>query len=575
MRQILPILAIVCSGALSAAPLTFGSLTFTSDGSPTSKKEQDFGLSLSRDDGIALVTKVIAWKDKPEVFLERFMESMKRDYTVAKKNPDQIASGKTKSGVPFVAQSRVLQKGQETVYALYYAFGTSADTMQAFVIMSDNAAKFRTIVAVWSPLLETVAISRPASTAANTQANNQPATATHIFEQTGPAADQFVSGTIQAESAKLTPVKFTISGGTAVSVVGLYDSDLILTPRNEKGEIFLIEKTFGTYANTERALAVSRMTNFDKPKATAITRLSVLNLAKKAGEKGDAFFLSNYPIHQLQILPKGLILGMTLEDHNAFMSFDENLASPAFVAKPSQLAKIGNGWKTGGDASTVLSTRAGNAWLFVKGPEDTSGKNYSTTPFFMERQSDGGWSAKRVEPTINGKPVPRKNLYAFFAGGCVDENQNFVNAFEDFLYRLTPAGEMIPLGRLGFPTKGIYLTGPTIAPNGDIWYALATKIDSVAVGKVDTATGYTEHRQTWFSVGDRSRLIRLRPKANRTFDIGEISIDTFYEAVAKSGGPKVNSVGLWTITQLLPDFKTGGIIVVDTRNKVLTSLKPE
>ncbi|MCE9599768.1 MAG: hypothetical protein K8S54_17550 [Spirochaetia bacterium] len=566
MHRIIGLLiAMLALTSAQAAPLAFDRLIFPADGAPTSRDEKDFGLSLSRADGVTMITRSIPWKEKPEAFLEKFMESMRQGRTVAKKNPDPVASGKTRSGVTFVAQSRVLQNGGETVYALYYGF-VLGEKMQAVILMSDNAARFKSIVAAWSPLLEGVTVKAEV-------AEDKKQSPTVIYEQTGPARDQVVSGVVQADSAKLTPVRFAISGAMSLGPSGLYDSDLILSARNQKGDIYLTESISGTYAGAARAQRVHKITDFGTPNATAISRESLMTLFKTAGEKVDMFFVNVDPMHTVQILPRGLVVGISLEDHNGFMTFDDALKNPAILARPSQLSKISFGWKTRNDGSTVRTTQKGNAWLFVMGPQDANGKDYSTSPFFMTRQPDGGWGATRVTPMLNGKPVPVANLHAFFKGGCVDAAEGFINDYEGFLYKLMPTGEMIPLGRLGFPTKGVGVTGPQVTANGDIWYALATSIDVSSLGKVD-ANGNYEHRQTWFSVGDRSRLIRLRPGKNG-FELGEISVESIFSSISAKTGKKIESSGLWTVLHLLPDYKTGGLLVSDVRNRLLFSIKPE
>lgn len=547
---------------LPAAPLAYDRLVFPSDVSTTSRQEKDFGLAMTLKDGVAILGKRVIWKEKPEAFLEKYMELMRGDKVVTKKNPDAIASGKSKSSVPFVAQSRVMQRDKETLYAIYYGF-IIGDTIQPVTIMADNPARFKSLVALWSPLLDGVAL----------KPEDKPSTATTVYEQTGPGRDQFVSGVIQAESGKLTPVSFNISGAMQLYTTGLMESDLMISARDANGDIYLTESIVGTYAYLERAQGIFRISNFSQPRATEITRLSVMNLFKTGGEKADPFFLNIYPLHQLQSIPGGLLFGIRLEDHNGFMSVDQTLKKPAFVAKPSQLSRISFGWHTEYDASKIFATQKGNAWLFVMGPEDAKGKNYSTSAFFMTRQPDGGWAATKITPMLAGKPVPRTNLHAFFKGGCVDHEENFVNDYQGFLYRLTPRGEMIPVGRLGFPTKGVGVTGPAVTANGDIWYALTTTINVTSGGIVDPNGNY-EHKNTWFSVGDRSRLIRLRPGKNG-FTLGEISSESIIKAINAKGIAKpIDSAGLWNISHLLLDHKTGGLLINDSRNRVLFSLKP-
>jgi hypothetical protein len=239
----------------------------------------------------------------------------------------------------------------------------------------------------------------------------------------------------------------------------------------------------------------------------------------------------------------------------------------------SQLSKVANGYQTGGTASRLYVSPKGTAWLMVQGIDKPGGKDYGTNAFYMRRTEEGGWRATPVPVRCGGQPCSMKVKYSIFSHGVADEGGGFVFHDGNGFWRATPDGDVKNLLQLKLPGGDVRIVGPVLLSNGDIWYALSTVYSVSSYSKVDQQTGYAEVRNTWFTVGDRSRFIRIRVRGGKA-ELGEISSEAMFAALRKKGVPLRPDSQVMKTVRFVPDYATGGFIAFDAHHSVLYSILP-
>lgn len=492
-------------------------------------------------------------------FLTRLMEAHSEGRTLAKVFPEQLARGKTKSGLTFAGQGRVTKSDKDIWYCQYFAFDLGG-SLQAVVVFAETPDAFKELSAVVAPGLELAAALTQTTPAAQLPT---PATGpTSTFQQTGIMPDQFVSGVVSAQSAELKPIQFRITGG-----MGISPDNLVLTHRDQTGAMYMIKDTVGDMAVLDTAREIHRIQDFQKPQKTGLTREFLMKVVKQLGkEKVDLFFVNTSPVHQMSVDRKGnLFIGQTIEDHNAFMLRNTS-GDVSLIASPSQLKKISNGWHTNRDASRIRPTSEGNAWLFVQGPE-ANGKNYGTLAYALLK-TEQGFKSKQVVPSFRGRAYDRVAAYGLFNSVTVDPEENLVFYNKGSFWKIQPSGEITEILRLALPTGGVSVAGPVILDNGDIWLAFSTEYNINSYANV--TNGAVDIRNTWFMVGDRSRLVRIRIAGGKV-ELGEISSERILDALRKARLTRSDS-GVMKTALLRRDFKTGGLVLVDSHHNVLYGL---
>ncbi len=462
---------------------------------------------------------------------------------------------------------------------MYYAFNVG-DGVQAVMVLAENANLFKEIAKETSPAFEQIQVisssqpSRPAVTQPSRPENQSGTPSTSFFQQTGPASDQFVSGVVTAQSAELKPVSFRVTGGMRFGTLSASDSDMVMSARDKDGNLYIIESSVGVFGSTDRAQFIHRIKDFSAPQKLDWSRkAAMINVNRLSKEKVDLFFADVSPIHTLRVDEKGnLYVGINIDHDNAFFSLERGGESK-LLASMSQLSRAANGYQTGGTASRLYVSQSGSAWLMVQGVEKPGGKDYGTNAFFLER-ADGGWKAVPIPVRCQGQPCSQKTKYTIFANGTVDADGGWIFYDGAGFWRATKDGDVRQLARLKLPTGDVTITGPVVLANGDIWYAFSTDYSVVTGGTVNQQTGYYDARNTWFTVGDRSRLVRIRIK-DGAVQLGEISSEKILAALRAQKLPLRPDSQVMKTVRLVPDYSTGGLLVFDGHHSVLYGIQPQ
>lgn len=512
--------------------------------------------------GLLLLKSMKGGPEMLERFLTRLMEAHAEGRTLAKVFPEKIARGKTRSGLSFAGQGRVTTSEKDTWYCQYFAFDLGG-SLQAFVAFAETAESFKELSAAAGPALE-LAAAIPPQTVPTAEIPSPATGPTSMHQQTGIMPDQFVSGVISAQSAELKPIQFRITGGMALST-----DDLVLSNRDETGAIYVTRDSVGAMANLDLAREIHRIQDFGRPQKTGLSREFLMKAVAQLGkEKVDLFFVGTSPVHHLSVDRKGnLFMGQTIDDHNAFLL--RSSAGITLIASPSQLRKAANGYNTNRDASRIRPTSRGNAWLFVQGPEP-DGKNYGTIAYALLKTNEG-FKSKQVIPSFKGKPYGRAAAYSLFNNVAVDQDENLVFYSRGSFWRIQPDGAVTEILKLPLPSENVTISGPVIQENGDMWLAFSTQYHVTSYANVTGGTA--DIRNTWFMVGDRSRLVRIRMKGGKV-ELGEISSERLLDALRKSGIVRSDS-GVMKTALLRLDYKTGGLVLADSHHSVLYGLSAD
>ena len=135
-------------------------------------------------------------------------------------------------------------------------------------------------------------------------------------------------------------------------------------------------------------------------------------------------------------------------------------------------------------------------------------------------------------------------------------------------WRIRPDGDVSEILKLTLPSENVTVTGPVILENGDMWLAFSTQLHVSSYANV--TNGAVDVRNTWFMVGDRSRLVRIRLKSGKV-ELGEISSERILDALRKASIVRSDS-GVMKTALLRIDYKTGGLILADSHHSILYGL---
>lgn len=559
-RTLLLFLILTAASGLAADGVAYDllSVPIKGDWKRTDQNGYAFFSRPGKPGGIVLIRSMKGGPDLLERFLTRLMDAHAEGRVLAKVFPQQIARGKTKSGLTFAGQGRITKTESDTWYCQYFAFDLGG-SLQAFVAFAETPEAFKELSQAAGPALELASAISPQTPTAQLPA---PATGpTSMHQQTGIMPDQFVSGVVSAQSAELKPIQFRITGGMALST-----DDLVLSNRDETGAIYVTRDSVSYTAFMDQAREIHRIQDFGRPQKTGLTREFLMKAVQQLGkEKVDLFFVDTSPVHQLSVDKKGnLFIGQTIDDHNAFLL--RSSAGITLIASPSQLRRAANGYNTNRDASRIRPTARGNAWMFVQGPEP-DGKNYGTVAYALLK-TDDGFKSKQVVPSFKGKPYNRAAAYSLFNNVTVDANENLVFYMRGSFWRIQPDGAVTEILKLPLPAENVSVAGPVIQENGDMWLAFSTQYHVTSYANVNG--GVADIRNTWFMVGDRSRLVRIRIRDGKA-ELGEISSERVLDALRKAGIVRSDS-GVMKTAFLRLDYKTGGLILADSHHSVLYGL---
>lgn len=569
MRLSLIVTCFLTVSILHADPIAYDRISIPVEGQWKKTEKESYAMFEAPGKGGIVILASAAPGLSGDVYLERLMKQHTEGRTLLSISPQKIASGKTASGVPFSAQAKVTKGATDTWYVMYYVFSVE-DRLQAVFVVAENAAAFKVLAKEVAPAFEKISIVAKIEPAK--PAEGQPATS--IFQQTGPMSDQFVSGVVTAQSAELKPVPFSIQGAMRFSVMSADDYDLVMSARDKDGSMYVTESSLGVFGSTDRAQFIHRIKNFGAPEKLSWSRRAVQSMiAQLSKEKIDMFFAESSSVHTLRVDEAGnLFIGANVDHDNAFIAISKEGTS-TLLASMSQLSKVANGYQTGGTASRLYVSPKGTAWLMVQGIDKPGGKDYGTNAFYMRRTEEGGWRATPVPVRCGGQPCSMKVKYSIFSHGVVDEGGGFVFHDGNGFWRATPDGDVKNLLQLKLPGGDVRIVGPVLLSNGDIWYALSTVYNVSSYSKVDQQTGYAEVRNTWFTVGDRSRFIRIRVRGGKA-ELGEISSEAMFAALRKKGVPLRPDSQVMKTVRFVPDYATGGFIAFDAHHSVLYSILP-
>lgn len=485
--------------------------------------------------------------------------------TVERKSPAEPALGKTRSGLAFAGQA-VVSRGADGKqwYAMYYAFDAGG-APQAILIATETPQAFQQLARSAGAALEMTELLAAPDAAAEIPGG---AGVQIVREQTGPAADQFVSGVIQGQSAELQAANFRLAWRARAPMLDVSDSSYRMQHRASDGRIFFTEASIGVFAQMEHAQHIMQVASNGTTTKTLISRTSFAeNLAQltRARSRPRVMVFSAAESARNGDL---YVTAALYENRSAILRYPAAGGPPALIASPDQLNRMSDGWNNGDD-NLRLSVAPNNAlWLFVSGRNGArifyAPPNFAATPT--------GVNFQEIVATENGQRIDLRRVYRALSGGAPTWQGEWLSYSNNSFWLLAPSGEMRRWLQLPLPGEGVTLTRPIVLENGDVWLAFNTTYDVQTYVNADNPA---EVRNTWFSVGDRSRFVRLRVRDNRPA-LAEISSERIFTAL-KAGGAPINSEprnAVMRVIRLGVDYSNGGLLAYDSHHRLAYSIAP-
>lgn len=483
------------------------------------------------------------------------VEASTRGRSVLKVNPPEPGAGQSRTGVPFVGQSRITKgAGGDVWYGLYYAFEVGGGAFQLLSFVAGSPATFKTLATASGAGLEGLTVEAPAPAAvARVDMGGRVGAPSGVFSQTGARSDEYVSGAFQAQSVRLEPVPFRTAFARRYEFL-----DTPQIGRGGDGTVYAFSPSTSSLTEAQKNLMrVPAQGPLEK------TRFGFATLGPPLDGTTDYGRTEIMGLDKLHVVRDGsafLQLSLYGTKHSGFV-----VARPSgaveVVASPKFLAGQGKaGW---GSTSFLEPGPDGrSAWLVFsnEGPAN-----------LLHLTTDGGgsWRFRRVQATFAGKPLTPSR--ANMAWGAADPKGGYLWHEKDSWYRLAPDGTVIQLLRMPIETDGVDLSDPVVLPNGDIWFGVATEYWSSGGGTV-SGGAYT-HRNTTFMVGDRSRLVRVRIDGQGRASLGEIGAEAAVAALRQAGVANGDST-VFKPLRLAVDHATGGLLLYDTHHGSLLAVVP-
>ncbi len=485
--------------------------------------------------------------------------------SVERSSPAEPALGKTQSGLAFAGQA-VVSKGADGKiwYVMYYAFDAGG-VPQAILIAVETPQAFQQLARSAGVALEKTELLAAPAPAAELPSDGR----TQIVrEQTGPAADQFVSGVIQGQSAQLQSANFRIAWRSRVPMLDVSDSSYRMQHRAADGGIFFTEASIGVFARLDHAQNIMQVASNGQVVKTAISRNA---FAESVGQLSRARNRPRVIVFSGAESARNRDLYVTAafyENRSAILRYPAAGGPPALIASSEQLNRMSEGWNNSDD-SLRLSVAPNHAlWLFVSGRNGArifyAPPNFSLTP--------NGVDFQEIRPTENGQRINLSRVYRALASGAPTWQGEWLSYSNNSFWLLAPSGAMRRWLQLPLPREGVTLTQPIVLENGDVWLAFNTTYDVQSYVNADNPS---EVRNTWFQVGDRSRFVRLRVRSSRA-ELAEISSERIFSALKTSGVPLNAEPGaaVMRVIRLGLDYSNGGLLAYDSHHRLAYSLLP-
>lgn len=485
--------------------------------------------------------------------------------SVERKSPAEPALGQTASGLAFAGQA-VVSRGEDGKrwYVMYYAFDAGG-APQAVMIATETPQAFQQLARSVGAALEKAELLAAPAPATELPGGGG---AQVIREQTGPAADQFVSGVIQAQSAELQPANFRIAWRSRVSMLDVSDYSYRMLHRARDGKIFFTEASIGVFAQMEHAQNIMQVAPNGALTKTAISRVgfaqSVAQLTRARTRPEVIVFGGAESARNGDLYVTGAFYGNRV----AVLRYPAAGGPPALIASPDQLNRMSDGWNNGDD-NLRLSVAPNNAlWLFVSGRNGArifyAPPNFAVTP--------NGVNFQEIVATENGQRIDLRRVYRALAGGAPTWEGEWLSYSNNSYWMLSPSGAMRRWLQITLPREGVTTTRPIVLENGDVWLAFNTTYDVQSYVNADNPA---EVRNTWFQVGDRSRFVRLRVRNGRG-ELAEISSERIFAALKASGVPfdVEPRVAVMRVIRLGLDYSNGGLLAYDSHHRLAYSLAP-
>lgn len=477
--------------------------------------------------------------------------------TLLKANPPAPGAGASKSGVPFVGQSRITRGAAGDVWmGLYYAFDVGGGAFQLLTFVAGSPETFKTMATASGAGLEGLVVVTPAAAPVpSASLGGRVGSGASVYQQTGLRGDEYVSGAVRAESARLAEIPFQLGYARRYKFL-----DTPQIGRCRDGTAVACSPSTARVVQAQSTL----MAVPGDGRAPVPTRVNIALLDTLFRGEADDGWQRVMSFDRVDAMADGSVFfGLSLygSRHDGYCVVPPG-GAPQLVAGWQFMKGFGKpGW---GSSSFMRPCPDGrSAWLVLSndGPANIA----HLTP-----GAGGSWQARRVQPTWDGKPLTMNKSQLEW--GAAEPGGGYLWHEKDSFYRLAPDGRVSPLAKLPIPTAGVNLSEPVVLPNGDIWFGIATEYSFSSSGTVDQATGHYTHRATNFMVGDRSRLVRVRLDGQGGMAVGEISAEKLLEALRARGA--AGDGGVFEPARLRIDHATGGLLVYDSHHGTLYSVMP-
>lgn len=319
--------------------------------------------------------------------------------------------------------------------------------------------------------------------------------------------------------------------------------------------------------------------------ATKINIKTIQNyLTRRLGRRTDGYSKGSpqqvMEFEDLQTDQRGnLYLRLSLYGHkgDVFLTYRAATGRPELIISPASIAGLARklGLSTYGVRYKLKVAPQGYAWFIIwnKGKASSNWRRPPALIYGLVRNRQGKWTAKRVVPQFAGGGrygIPSQYAIRW---GAPDWRGGWVFYTGSTLWRLSARGKAVPLVNVKLGSRKNGLSDPIVTRNGDVWFAVNRKYDTSTYGYRDRHSGHFTPTQLWATVGDRSRLIRIRFFKGGKAGIREISSEALLAALRRMGVATKSGV-MKTVKPCL-DYAGGGLAGFDSHHGMFWVIRPQ
>lgn len=553
--------------ALAGPPVEHGAVALALGPGWSIQRSPDGAVLTGRREGYADAS-MLAWAPTPlagrtlAAALVQAVEALTRGRTVTKVHPAEPALGKTVPGIGYAAQTRVTRGADGSTWiGMYYLLEVRGQA-QLVALVAGSAPSFQALAKEFATALDQ---ATPLGGGGSPPGGGPPSIPVpgpggeRSFQaSTGARSDEYVAGVVSAQSAALAPVPFAVA---FVRRAGMLDKSFPQASRDGKGRIFYNDPDFAGKLLFNRA--VMDATRPGAPVATAYD-------LDRFGAELTRLHRPKFPtrvsatIHVEGVADGSLVVGVDDgSNHRAYLAFRPDGTVEA-MTRPGQLAEfVAEGGKPAWQSWSFLRPwpDGQGAWLFAQ-------LNPPAKVARLVRQGPGTWTLAKVQPRWNGQPATLR--HTSFMDGAAAPDGSYLWFDKQTVWHMAADGTIRSLVKLPYPEDDVTLSNVVALANRDLWIGFNTKVEVLAGGTVDTRTGVYTHRNTQFSVGDRSRLVRIRLDGKGGATLGEVSGAALRAALAPQGFELASD--LLGTALLRIDHVTGGLLAYDKHHEIVYGL---